>query len=233
MAVYEGARPRTIALPARDRGSPRRPTPRAPARPRRRPRRPPDEPARPRPRGHRRRVHARLLLARPAGPRVGDGPRHRPPRARAPAPRGHRGRRSARTSTGSAASRRSASRASTPGSASWPNRSSCRPQLGDRPTDAGPHRFAPPPPRSCSSSSSSGRWRSIARLGVLAGRRPRAAGRRGAGPDDGHPRDAEQARRHLRPDRDGRAGHDRPARAPRRGARPADPGAAPSRPSPS
>ena len=58
--------------------------------------------------------------------------------------------------------------------------------------------------------------------GLLAGRRPRAAGRRGAGPDDGHARDAEQARRHLRPDRHGRPGHDRPARAPRRGARPAD-----------
>ena len=39
-------------------------------------------------------------------------------------------------------------------------------------------------------------------------------------------RRAEQARRHLRPDRHGRPGHDRPARAARRGARPADPGAA-------
>ena len=70
-----------------------------------------------------------------------------------------------------------------------------------------------------------------ARLGVLAGHRPRTAGRPGRSPDDGHPRLAEQARRHLRPDRDGRAGHDGPARTAGRGTRPADPGARAGRPS--
>ena len=60
---------------------------------------------------------------------------------------------------------------------------------------------------SCSSSSSSARWRSAARLGLLAGRRSGASRRRGPGADDGHGRDRQQARRHLRPERDGRPGH--------------------------
>ena len=56
------------------------------------PRRSADQPPRHRPRRDRRRVHARLLLARAAGPRVGHRARHRPARTRAVAPRGHRGR---------------------------------------------------------------------------------------------------------------------------------------------
>ena len=67
--------------------------------------------------------------------------------------------------------------------------------------------------------------------GLLAGGRPAAARGRGAVPDHRHARHPEQARRHLRPDRDRRPGHDRPARAPRRGARPADRRPAPTRPS--
>ena len=109
-----------------------------------------------------------------------------------------------------------------PASASCPSRSSCRPAR--RSTDrcwAEPIRAAAS--SSSSASSSSARWRSTARLGLLAGHRPRAARLRGARPDDASRIDvAEPARRHLRPDRDGGPGHHRPARAPRRRAGPAD-----------
>ena len=126
----------------------------------------------------------------------------------------------ARISTGSAASRPSASKPSTQDSGSCPSRSSSSPTRRSRDRCwAAPIHGAD----SCSCCFvfvvGSRGPRRPSRL--LADRRPPATGRRGDRPDDRHHRDAEQARRHLRPDRHGRPRHDRPARAARRGARPA------------
>ena len=128
VAVYQGARPRTIAPAAR----------------RPRDRRGPDasgagaSAARSAPAAgrtasglvlgaHRRRVRARLPLARPEVRVVGDGLRHRPARARARPARRTRPRPPLRPEPARPRAGRSASWRSTPASASSPRPSSCRP----------------------------------------------------------------------------------------------------------
>ncbi len=128
-----------------------------------------------------------------------------------------------RTSTGSAASRPSASSPSTPASASWASRSSSR--RADRSTErrcwVGPIPAAAS--SSCSSSSPSARspWsRRTAYWQVV--QRRRCSPAEAAAQTTVRDRDRQPARRHLRPDRHRRAGHDRRARPARRRARPAD-----------
>ena len=181
---------RPAAPPADRRGTDPRPSPG----PWRVPCRTPDEPARPGARRDRRRVHAGVLLARPAGPRLGDRARHRPARARAPAPRRHARPTSAPTSTGSAASRRSASRPSMRASGSCPTRSSCRRARRSR------NRCWAVPTRAAGSSSCSSPSSSVRAAWPPASRTGRSLDRdrldcRGAVPDHDHARHAEQARR--------------------------------------
>ena len=131
MAVYEGARQRTIVLPRR---------PRAEVAPPKRAAAPPDpvgRPRAPRPvadlgaagRDHRG-VRGRVLLTVPGHPGLRHRLRAGPPRQRAAPPRRQGRGPPERARTAWARRRRSASRRSTPASARFPSRSSSRPARG-------------------------------------------------------------------------------------------------------
>ena len=108
---------------------------------------------------------------------------------------------SAPTSTGSAASRPIRKQAIDAGLGQLSEPLVLPAALDDRATDAGPYRFAPPAPRSCSSSSCVGVVRARS-PGWRTGRSSTASGwpREALAQTTVTLDDAEQARRHLRPD---------------------------------
>ncbi len=181
VAVYEGARPRTIALPRRPRITDAA-DPRAPARPRARsaPAGGPtgsgssSAPSWSRSCSRSSRSPSRSGCRRPVSTSAGSSSSGRASRTPRPT--------CAPTSTDSAASRPSANRRSTPASANCPSRSSCGPtrRSSDR-CWAVPIRAAA---CSCCWSSSSSRVGADRPSRLLAGGRPGATGLRGARPDD-------------------------------------------------
>ena len=211
MAVYEGARPAPSRFPRPRRASSTVPTLAAPARPRRGPGRPPDQPARPSssaPSSSRSCSRSSRSPSRSASRRPGyDIGRLQLERERARSTAASElasdlnrlGREPAIRKLAHRRRPRPAGRA----------RSSCRPAERSR------DRCWVAPIRAAASSLLLVVF-AVGRLGagrparLLAGRRARPAGRRGARPDDGHAIEtAEPARRHLRPERHGRPGHDR------------------------